>query len=125
MKRKKPSTRAEKPLMNYWESPMNGVRFMQISGLSFSPSVPMEKTSSSSPSPKAVTDQAVMNFSSDSFSSLVQQASELPEVRSDLVDSFKARIQAGQYPDQDTLSGLADAIGGGIVQQAGMDSSSL
>jgi hypothetical protein len=42
----------------------------------------------------------------------------MPEVRSDVVDAFKSRIQAGSYPTQDDIAGLTDLIGGGIVQQA-------
>jgi Anti-sigma-28 factor, FlgM len=95
---------------------------MQISGYSISPSIPMGKTSLS-PATQEATDSAVINFPGNSFSGLVKEASAMPEVRSDLVDSFKARIQSGQYPNQNDIAGLADAIGGSIVQQAASESS--
>ena len=93
------------------------VRSMQINGVTSSPSIPMQKASSSQVG-KTVTDQAVINFSPDSFSSLVNEAGQMPEVRSELVDAFKSRIQAGSYPTQEDIAGLTDLIGGGIVQQA-------
>ncbi len=96
---------------------------MQISGISASPSIPVEKTNSSQVSKPAV-DQAVINFSADSFSSLVKEAGQMPEVRSEVVDAFKTRIQAGNYPSQDVIAGLTDLIGGGIVRQAKSVSSS-
>jgi len=84
----------------------------------------MGKTNSS-PAIKTATsaDQAVTNFPASSFSSLVSEASQMPDVRADLVESFKARIQSGQYPDQNTISGLADVIGGSIVKAAAAESS--
>jgi anti-sigma28 factor (negative regulator of flagellin synthesis) len=90
---------------------------MQISGISTSTSIPLEKTKSTQVS-KPAQDQAVMNFSADSFSTLVKEAGQMPEVRSDVVDAFKARIQSGEYPSQDVIAGLANVIGGAIVQQA-------
>ncbi len=96
---------------------------MQITGATTSPSIFMGKINSS-PAPKPAQDQAVMNVSADSFSSLVKAANAFPEVRSDVVDSFKARIQSGAYPTQDDVSGLADVIGSHIVQAANSDSAS-
>ncbi len=96
---------------------------MQISSISFSSSIPMGKTTSSSAA-KPPADQAVINFSADSFSSLVDEAAQQPEVRSNLVASFKAQIQSGQYPTQSTISSLVDAIGGGVLQMAKSGSSS-
>ena len=90
---------------------------MQISGISTSPSIPLERTKSSHAA-KPAQDQAVVNFSADSFSSLVKQAGQMPEVRNDVVNAFKARIQTGQYPSQDTLAGLVNVIGPAIVEQA-------
>ena len=92
---------------------------MQISSVTTSPLIPLEKTTnSSSPAKASSSDEAVLNFSPDSFSSLVSQASQMPEVRNDVVESFKARIASGQYPTQNTIAGLAQAIGGSILQQA-------
>jgi hypothetical protein len=90
---------------------------MTISSIYISSSIPMEK-SKSSPAAKPSTDEAVMNFSADSFSSLVKQAGQFPEVRSDVVDSFQARIQAGQYPSPDTMDSLTDVLGPSIVKMA-------
>jgi hypothetical protein len=99
---------------------------MQISGISTSPAIPLEKTNSSSQEGKSVSvpDQAVINFPADSFSSLVKEAGQMPEVRSEVVDVFRFRIQTGDYPSQDTIAGLASLIGGAIVRQAGSGSSS-
>ncbi len=96
---------------------------MRISGFSIPTSIPMEKTNSSTTPEVAPTDQAVINFSPVSFSGLVKEAAQMPEVRSDLVESFKAKIQSGQYPTEDTISGLVDKIGGSIVRQAVSQSS--
>ena len=63
-------------------------------------------------------DAAEINFSADTFSSLVQEAGSQPEVRSEVVDSFKARIQSGHYPAQDVIAGLTKLLGGGIMQAA-------
>jgi hypothetical protein len=90
---------------------------MQITGLSTTTPIPMAKTTSS-PVGKSAVDQAVIKFSGDTFSSLVQEAGQMPDVRSELVESFKARIQSGAYPSQDDISGLVNVIGGSILQQA-------
>ncbi len=42
----------------------------------------------------------------------------MPDVRSELVDSFKSRIQSGQYPSSETMDALTDVIGNGIVKMA-------
>ena len=96
---------------------------MQITGVSTSIPFSMEKTNSS-PVGKPATDEAVLNFSADSFSSLVQEAGQYPDVRSELVDSFKARIQSGAYPSQDDIAGLTNVIGGTVLQLAKSDSAS-
>ena len=103
--------------------PIKGVSLMQITGVSTPIPFPMEKKNSS-PVGKPATDQAVINFSASSFSSLVQEAGQYPEVRSELVDSFKARIQSGAYPSQEDISGLTNVIGGSVLQMAKSDSSS-
>ena len=90
---------------------------MQITGVSTPIPFSMEKTNSS-PVGKPATDQAVINFSADSFSSLVQEAGQYPDVRSEVVDSFKARIQAGAYPTQSDIAGLTNVIGGSVMQMA-------
>jgi len=42
----------------------------------------------------------------------------MPEVRSEVVGAYKARIQAEQYPSQEIIAGLTRLIGGGILQLA-------
>jgi len=96
---------------------------MQISSVTTSQLVsPLAKTSNSSSaanvSSSSSSDEAVINFSPDSFSSLVSAAGQMPEVRNDVVESFKSRIAAGQYPSQATIAGLTNVIGGSILQQA-------
>jgi anti-sigma28 factor (negative regulator of flagellin synthesis) len=92
---------------------------MQISSVSTSTFIPVQKsTSNSSSVGRADSDQAVLNLSPDTFSSLVQEAGSTPEVRSDVVASFKARIQNGSYPSPDVVAGLANVIGGSIVARA-------
>jgi len=90
---------------------------MQITGVSTPNSIPMVK-SNSTPVGKPATDAADIQFSADSFSSLVNEAKQIPDVRSELVDSFKARIQSGAYPSQEDLSNLTDVIGGHVLQLA-------
>jgi hypothetical protein len=94
---------------------------MQISSFPISPAIPPVKPSASAPTTTpASPDSAETNFtnSADSFSGLVQQAGQMPDVRGELVDSFKSRIQAGEYPTPETIDNLTDVIGGGIVQMA-------
>jgi hypothetical protein len=117
MKRNKPNSSPKIPLINQRGKPILGVRFMQITGISTSPSPPVEKPKSSQAG-KLTLDQAVLNFSANSFSSLVKEAGQAPEVRSEVVDAFKSRLQSGDYPSQETIAGLASLIGGSIVQQA-------
>ena len=90
---------------------------MQINGFSTSSSLPVQRTNMSQPA-QEVSDQAVLHVSLDTFSGLVQQAGAMPEVRGEVVDSFKARIQSGEYPSPETVAGLVDVIGGGIVKLA-------
>jgi len=93
---------------------------MQINSINTSPAVPVNKATT----PQATNtvpsnlDHAEFNLSADSFSSLVQQASQMPEVRTELVDAFKSRIQSGQYPSQDVVEGLSQMIGAGVMQAA-------
>lgn len=95
---------------------------MQINATSPSISVPVEKiTFSRATTPPA--DQAVLQISPNTFSSLVNEARQLPEVRSELVDAFKSRIQSGHYPPPEIIDGLTRLIGGGIMQQAAVGSS--
>jgi anti-sigma28 factor (negative regulator of flagellin synthesis) len=102
--------------------PIKGKGFMMISGLSsansvsYTPSTPRAQV-------QPAGDQVAMSLSADTFSSLVQEAGQMPDVRSDLVDSFKSRIQSGTYPSQETVDGLADRMGATWSQSAGVSSS--
>jgi len=93
---------------------------MQISGISSSPSFPVQRTSTpqNGTTAQPPTDQAFISSSGDLFSSLVKQAGQMPEVRTDLVESFKSRIAAGQYPTQHDVDNLVDVIGGGVLKLA-------
>ncbi len=81
--------------------------------LSFAPA-----RTTSSPVDTQGSDQLVSNISPDTFSSFVQEAKAQPEVRQDVVDSFKARIASGHYPPQDIIEGLTNLLGAGIHQLA-------
>ena len=52
-----------------------------------------------------------MSLSADTFSSLVSEANQMPDVRGEVVDAFKSRVQSGDYPSSETLDGLADVMG--------------
>lgn len=103
-------------------TPINNTSLMQISGLSSSSTYSIQRTSTpqngAAAEQPAAADQAFISSSGDLFSSLVKQAGQMPEVRSDVVDSFKARIAAGQYPTQEHIDNLVDAIGGGVLKLA-------
>lgn len=93
-------------------APMNGAGFMMISGLSSSsPAAFSPPTARAAQTQPAGGDQVSMSLSADTFSSLVNEAGQMPEVRGDVVDSFKARIQSGNYPTPETLDGLTDVLG--------------
>jgi hypothetical protein len=104
-------------LMRRRDNPIKRVRVMQINGLSSSPTVSLRGTKVAQPAQSA-SDQAVLNQSADSFTSLVVQANSMPQVRSEVVDAYRSRIQAGQYPTPETISGLVDVIGGSVVHLA-------
>ncbi|MEI9998743.1 MAG: flagellar biosynthesis anti-sigma factor FlgM [Verrucomicrobiota bacterium] len=80
-------------------------------------SVPAETGSGgSAPTPAEGSDRAELNISSDTFSSFVEQAKSYPEVRSDVVNSFKSQIQNGHYPPQDIVEGLLHLVGSTVLQ---------
>jgi len=53
-----------------------------------------------------------VSLSPETCSSLVTQASQMPEVRNELVEAYKSRIQSGAYPTQETVDRLVDLMGG-------------
>jgi anti-sigma28 factor (negative regulator of flagellin synthesis) len=90
---------------------------MQIGSITSSTSFSLERTTSS-PVQNDSSDQVMINNSADSFSSLVKEAGQMPEVRSELVDAYKARVASGHYPSEDIVAGLLRLIGGGIAKAA-------
>jgi anti-sigma28 factor (negative regulator of flagellin synthesis) len=88
---------------------------MQINSATALPFIPVTmslntngKTTASSPS----SDEAVLSDSAKSFAGLVNDAKAYPEVRSDLVASYKTQIANGTYPSPATLDGLTEALSG-------------
>ena len=126
MNRHKFNLLQKNPLIKEGKKPMSGISTMQINSITTSPAMPVVKAASSQASTPAseAQDQAVLNFSPDSFSSLVHEANNMPEVRSEVVDAYRSRIQAGIYPSQETVTGLVDLLGGSIVQMAQSGSAS-
>lgn len=57
-------------------------------------------------------DRALLHVSAKSFTDLVKSASAYPDVRPDVVSSFKAQVASGNYPSEDTMSGLAGVLSG-------------
>jgi hypothetical protein len=98
-------------------NPIAKGRLMQIDSITSSGAFSLERTTSS-PVQNTSSDQVMINTSPDSFSSLVNQAGQMPEVRSELVDAYKAKVQGGHYPSQDIVAGLIHLIGGSIVKAA-------
>ena len=96
---------------------------MQINSVSSTNPVTFTKPTPLPQPAQPAGDQVSMSLSPDTFSSLVNEAGQMPEVRSEVVDAYKARIQAGQYPNEDVVSGLTDLIGGSIVHLAASESS--
>jgi anti-sigma28 factor (negative regulator of flagellin synthesis) len=84
---------------------------MTITGVSTAGSITYTP-SVSRPQAQPAGDQVSMSLSPDTYSSLVTEASQMPDVRGEVVDAFKARIQSGDYPTSDTLDGLVDRMGG-------------
>jgi len=74
--------------------------------------------STRTPAPEPASDQVSMSLSSDTFASLVSDASAMPEVRGEVVDAYKSQVQSGQYPAPEVLDGLVDLMGGTWAQSA-------
>ena len=84
---------------------------MQINSVSSSSPVSFVKPTSSPKGAEPAGDQVSMSASADMFTSLVNDATNMPDVRSEVVDAYKARVQSGAYPSQDTLDGLVNLMG--------------
>ncbi len=89
-----------------------------ISGLSSLASISFSPRIARPPAAASSGDHLAMSLSADTFSSLVREAGQMPDVRSSLVNSFKSRIQAGSYPTDHTLDRLTSLMGGTWARQA-------
>ena len=78
----------------------------------------MPPGSSRTSAPAATGDQVAMSLSPETFSSLVQDAGSMPEVRGEVVDAYKAQVQTGHYPAQEVIDGLIDLMGGAWAKNA-------
>jgi anti-sigma28 factor (negative regulator of flagellin synthesis) len=100
----------QKSLRSKNGAPIDRGRNMMISGISSSSSVAFGQPTARAQAQPAG-DQVSMSLSADTFSNLVSEAGQMPDVRGEVVDAFKARIQSGEYPSPQTLDGLADVMG--------------
>jgi len=122
MKPKPRHSAAQNPLRSKGRQPIPWLRFMQIDGISHSLPVAYTKPASSPQGSPAAGDRVSISTSGDSFSDLVSQVSQMPEVRSEVVDAYKVRIQAG-YPGPLDVEGLANLMGPTWTRLAGTASS--
>lgn len=56
-------------------------------------------------------DRVELSKEAESIMSYVQQVKEMPEVRSEVVESFKSRIRDGNYPPPAIIEGLMYLMG--------------
>src|SRR5579871_257085 len=107
----RPTHPSRSPLRSRRFQPMKGTSLMTITGLSLpTPVTPATNGTRPAASTPSHDDQVAMSISADTFSSFVQEAGQVPDVRSELVDMFKSRIQSGGYPTSETLDGLTDKL---------------
>ncbi len=84
---------------------------MQITSTNFSPIVTKAFTYKSPV--KTPTDQAQIGMSPDTFQQLVSDAKNVPEVRSEVVKDYQAKIKSGGYPSSALLDELASHLSSG------------
>jgi hypothetical protein len=101
---------SQKPLRSPDNDPIKRGGYMTISGISSSSPLSYGQPTARTPA-QPEGDQVSMSLSADTFSSLVSEAGQLPDVRSDVVDAYKSRVESGDYPSSKTLDGLADLMG--------------
>ncbi len=89
---------------------MNRLRFMTINGVSNAGAIAYAQPVSR-PQAQPAGDQVSMSLSPETYSSLVTTAGQMPDVRTEVVDAYKARIQSGDYPTPETVDGLVDLMG--------------
>jgi hypothetical protein len=100
----------QKLLRSKASDPIKKGSYMMISGISSTGSLGYGQPASRTPAQPAG-DEISMSLSPDTFSSLVSQAGQMPDVRSEVVDAYKSRVQSGEYPSSATLDGLTDLMG--------------
>jgi hypothetical protein len=119
MNRPKKIKSSGKGLRNAPDNPTNQVRVMQVNSATIVPFFPVVIGTSSdtdtatvpAPTPTQI-DRALLHVSAESFTNLVNTAKAYPEVRSDLVSSFKSQVANGSYPSEETVSGLTRLLSG-------------
>ena len=102
-----------KNLRKQRKNPTAKVSVMQINSAITVPFMPVSTTDTSvakSTVPVQTTEQPAMQFTSPTFSSLVEEAKSYPEVRSEVVAAYAAQVASGHYPPVDVISGLADLL---------------
>jgi hypothetical protein len=117
MNRPKTPKNAKKVLSKKLDNPIAEVRVMQVTSATIVPFFPVVIGTNSNgdlgiaPTPTQI-DRALLHVSAESFAQLVKTAKSYPEVRSDLVSSYKSQVANGSYPSEDTVSGLAKRLSG-------------
>ena len=91
---------------------------MQINSAITVPFVQVSSTDTSSVTKSAATtskggsEEASLQITSPTFSSLVEEAKTYPEVRSHVVAAYAAQVASGHYPPASVISGLANLLSG-------------
>jgi hypothetical protein len=106
-----------KKLRKRTKSPIDRVRVMQINSAITVPFVQVSSTDTSSVTKSAATtskgsEEASLQITSPTFSSLVEEAKTYPEVRSHVVAAYAAQVASGHYPPASVISGLANLLSG-------------
>jgi len=115
MSSRKKKNSEEKNLRKMRGSPIAKVRVMQINSAISVSFVPLTTTGNGvTQSATQVVDpeQPVLQITSPTFTSLVQEAKSYPEVRSEVVAAYAAQVASGHYPPVDVISGLANLLSG-------------
>jgi hypothetical protein len=86
---------------------------MQINSTLSIPFVQVSTTDTSSTKSSATAqaaDAPVLQITSPTFSGLVQEAKDFPEVRSEVVAAYATQVASGHYPPAGVISRLADLL---------------
>jgi hypothetical protein len=105
-----------KQLRKRTNAPMDRVRVMQINSAITVPFVQVSSTDTGVTKSAATTtggsEEASLQITSPTFSSLVEEAKTYPEVRSQVVAAYAAQVASGHYPPASVISGLANLLSG-------------